>query len=961
MSSGAAEPVESKKEVAGLEGGGTVAEDSGDLKQIYNNAVNGLQDAPPKLDGSWRNTDSNRSLGKLVERVAQQCYYDLSDTLNKMSDLGTGDAGGSAPNAGPEDTSVVSVAKKRLLMEFAQQQRDRFIKTLVLMDWSKNADDMAKLIDLKVWFDKQRWAAPMALTSIIQLQHKMEAFQVPQPNIEGAMEVMVMGEVQGWPDLGYIPKKPLTAKQLLQTMKEMNVNLMGRLTLEEKIPPCMEDWYVANGRATFRVLDEFEVEISVADYDNSSPLYFVDARFLFSPCPSLRNEHIRAHVESRTNYELGIKGLQGGYEFLHHFVLMHKINTLRYQTIQLVTQNRWFSSLQLQQMRNSLIVQYWADVPGRKNWVEFGISSGRKGPSWKPRTSEIQVRWFREGKQVDDALDFDFVKLSMERCMNIVVEKHCRLRLDAIRDSIRARSTAIKVLKVEVEVDAVNEVYKLELKMDAMPSPLCVQLEPITGRFFITPPLPFVTECEKRLNTDANIDIAHWLMFVSLRSVTEHVKQLAKQLPWRQMQPRAVMGVPPDTQVRLVYHPSDWDENRVLVLSVGPSGERWWIGALGGEEEVVVRQKIDNLLQLATAQPISYLDVLKHVEQCAQKMVLDKKEMQPPGATKAVPSVLDGSLLPLQETPDLNQPSANFTALYMPGETKAWITRITNFGIQRDPDAANQADQGKVVVHARLNAPKNTLKFLRKHENRVEDPKIRINPISGLAMKLVFRHGTPYMDLLTTRLANVKSLDQRLHTLHQFHLPCDHAWLDSMSFQYDAAGPLRCQLQYDENGSPPANLILEPKGSANPHNRIKTFLQTRLQSTRKGAFYNFIRTLIFTLPLLRTLDRLENSSPKARVFPRSSTRYAISYHDLKIAFEITVGMRPQSQKPMWLITIQPNSSSPQQLMKNLRENLFLPTSNGPWTVVDGTMYVDEEIISAALERIHDFVKGGVQA
>ena len=66
-----------------------------------------------------------------MERMAGQCYFDLNNILTAMSEVPTEpqqqQANGIVPHTG-QDTSEGSQTKKRMLLEFANSQRDRFIK-----------------------------------------------------------------------------------------------------------------------------------------------------------------------------------------------------------------------------------------------------------------------------------------------------------------------------------------------------------------------------------------------------------------------------------------------------------------------------------------------------------------------------------------------------------------------------------------------------------------------------------------------------------------------------------------------------------------------------------------------------------------------------------------------------------------------------------------------------------------
>src|SRR5947208_17018025 len=58
-------------------------------------------------------------------------------------------------NSNGANSSPVNIQKKMKLLSFAKHRREQFIKVLVLTQWSRQAVDVGKVIDLKVWLDGQ--------------------------------------------------------------------------------------------------------------------------------------------------------------------------------------------------------------------------------------------------------------------------------------------------------------------------------------------------------------------------------------------------------------------------------------------------------------------------------------------------------------------------------------------------------------------------------------------------------------------------------------------------------------------------------------------------------------------------------------------------------------------------------------------------------------------------------------
>ncbi|KAK4549227.1 hypothetical protein LTR36_007685 [Oleoguttula mirabilis] len=952
---------------------------------------------PPPLDQSWRETPANKSLGKLMDRVAQQCYHDLNETLTKMAEAGaesdTHQANGILAQ-GQQDTSETSVAKKRLLLNFASEQRDRFTKTLVLTDWAKNEKDMARLIDIKVWQEMQRWAYTNAATAIGETKLKMIDFKVPAPNIEGAMELLATGKASWIPDLGYIPPKRLTAKQLLKTLKGMNVTLATRLNLHEELPPYMQDFTIADGRATFSVPSEFEVDLSVADEEPASQFYLIDVRFLFSPSSNMLHDELRGHMEARTNQVLESGGLQGCYDFLHNFVLTHKINTLRNQAQDLIRYGKWFECIKVEPMRRSLVVQYWVGMPGPKNWFEIGIASGKqKAGSRKKPTPTVMVRWFRKGREVvDEQLAFDWKKLDLEACLMQVIAKHSLGKLAAAKDGLRVLAPESKVLKTDLtKSNMAPEECILTLGLPSMRSPLVVRLEPVTGQMSITPPSAATLNSERVLNSDPNVEVPRVLASLACQAVQEPVRKQAELLGWQEVQNlvsvRAKLGA--DVLQRSVFQPPGWGQQWALAVSFSLNGEKWWIVQVKDnkpddrsnrtlKEITSVRQLMvtdaspDS--QLATLSAYSRASLLR-IERLAVAEVSytvlagQLRTLRIPHQIEKLDALTEG---------DASAPGPNstlsatvfvrFSPLMRDKSDKAWkpwaadSLRLTHHGIE---DADFQPGElGSVRYDLRLSVDSEKMKHLRKCLTRAHDRDIAINSTGGLAVRLRTPFGEPFVEQIRKRLRNLERLDGYVAVLQRLGFTCTFVSLAKLAFTYSTAPPLSAQLSFASDGSLPVRLQLEPADS-NPHLRVRMMLEQGLNGKNADDFSDFAHTLPLTLPLLQTFERLEDANVLKRSFAvrsRSATWYSIAYKAplLPCAFEVRARAKAEGGKTVvrWHLQETKSRSGDGGVREDFVAALkvFWQEKGEHWFGIGNGIVADSVGISAALSKLDEFVR-----
>ncbi|KAK1063898.1 mediator complex subunit [Friedmanniomyces endolithicus] len=961
-----------------------------------------IPDDPPRIEQPWRNEDSNKHLGKLMDRLAQQCYIDLNKTLTEMTAQDDAAAvvasrvnGLSAQ--GLLDTSEVSLRKKRVLMDFAHDQRDRFTKTLVLSDWSRNAEEMANIIDVRVWQETQRNAYTFAANAIAATKFKSVGFKVPAPNIDGAMEVLGTGKASWVPDMGYIPPKRLTAKQLLKTLKSMNVTLATRLNLHEELPPHMNDFSIADGRATFTVPGEFEVDLSVADEETTSPFYFIDFRFLFSPSSNALNQQIRAHLEFQTNRALASKSLQGCYDFLHNFVLTHKINALRSQGAELIREE-WFDCIKVENMRRNLVVQYWASMPGPKSWIEIGISSGKKrtAGTMKSRnaTPRLCVRWFRKGQEVtDEVLDFDWETLSLKKCLITVIGMHCFGKLSVARDGLHALATenaANEVLEVDLSSSEVvaPEDCALQLRLPSMKKPLSVRLEPVTGLFSISPATNATLNSERTLNSDPQVDVARLLASLSCAVVQERIRKQAELLGWQVVRipvsakPIFEHGVLQQT----IFSVPGWCQQWALAVSCGLGGERWWAVQLSeskpsepskavAKEAIATRElPIKNALgeKVVDASRATLLDIERLAVAEVSSTVLSQQSRSmriPHQIEKPAANVTDGT--------DTRQPSTGavylqFAALMRDVRDKSWeawatdSVRVSPGGIEDSGEEMNTDGKQALVRHdLRLNLAPGKMKQLQQLLSKSRDRDVAMNGHGGLAIRLRTPFGEPFVEHIRTRLRDLERLDRYVTALQKLHYSLTTVSMSKLSFAYSEIAPvLRAQLTFASNGTGPMRLKLEPADS-NPHQRIRVMLEQCLNGPQKEAFQLFAQLLIFTLPTLQALERIESAHGAHRTLiikVRGAAWYNLAYNAPLPACAFSIRLRPKRQGNKtishWHVEATKDQTDgvaiPEDLAKSLKA-LWQAKGKG-WVGVGSGAIADTTGIGAVLEALDELVR-----
>ena len=367
-----------------------------------------------------------------------------------------------------------------------------------------------------------------------------------------------------------------------------------RLNLHDTLPPQFKTYNIDSGRVTFTVADEFEIDLSIADEDPKSQFFFIDFRFLFWPsrcdAPSGR---IRDQIEGNVNDVLRREGLNGCYRFLHELVLTHKVNVLRRQAFDM-SRGKWHETIKLEMLRRTLIIQYWLGRAGKKSWIEVGLSSGKKrdaaGHVITHPSSEISLRWFPQGKRVEDIpITLHQDHLSMETLLKDVIALHTTRILTSVQRQLSESKPygdstlpGLSPQRVELRIDGADRTLKLQITSSTTAT---LQIEPITGRFALSPITPLTHRVEAELNSlrDPAVDAHGPLLNMRCLWIMDEIESRAaavRLVPWKTINIRKddlKKVFPRGTMYVSYFRRNGWRRDWAVAASIANSGEMWWM------------------------------------------------------------------------------------------------------------------------------------------------------------------------------------------------------------------------------------------------------------------------------------------------------------------------------------------------------------------------------------------------
>ncbi|RPB29099.1 MED14-domain-containing protein [Terfezia boudieri ATCC MYA-4762] len=781
-------------------------------------------------------------LSMLIGRMVQDSKNQLDELIRRLQDAREMD-------------------RRQQLMAHVTERRQQFIKLLVLTTWARKADEVSQVIDVKAWFDSIEGHFQHAMWESFSMRRDLTNAKVPNPDLKTAVEVLTTGRAPSIPSYNYIPPTPLTPAETLKAYRNINTVLSIRLNLHEALPLHFREYRIQDGRATFSVKDEFEVDLSIGNEDPESQLYIIDFRLTFQPTlESLPPGRFRNEIEYRCNELLRAQGLTGLYEFLHDFVMTHKITTLKKQAERL-KKGRWTDALHFHMHKRSLFIYYWTSRPEVRNWIEIGILRPRdKEPS------RLGVRWHRDGKEVKDVtVPINTKNVSAEDLIKTVTALHAKYNLITIKDML----TPLPIFPPEALtlVTSDTDSFQSHLTVRITPTRLVkIQIEPITGRFALSKPNATIATAEHAMNHAKPEDwgvMVQQIVRARFAVLQHEIMDRARSLGWEimkifNMDPQSVKQQLGSSVRYLTYmRRKGWNKNCMVVVAFSDSGESWWVTevqempkgyTLTHAERIpvsgnpdVTYQFLDNLELMACA-IISYYSI--------SRSLLAKGVQH---------SLREGSGHdPALRIPDL---LIRFDNL-IKHDWAVNFLKITFVGLSTNGNA-------RITVMGRAKEPMTQLQSANLQD---ADPDVRFHPQTGsFALRFVVPVGDTIVDEIVERLHRIERLIRFVKVIRKYNLACHHVSLGRIAFSYEKKAGATAEISFSGDQNMQLHL---PAGS--PHIRIKHFLEQQLNDSGLEVV---VMNLAVTAGILLALEEVEKDTPEGELFvlARSTQWFRMDY------------------------------------------------------------------------------------
>lgn len=756
--------------------------------------------------------------------------------------------------------------------------------------------------------------------------------------------------------------------------------------MHEKIPHSFRDFSIESGRAIFRVRDEFEVELSIADEDPQSQLYFIDFRFAFSPVPvEIPSGGTRGEIEGRTNDALKREGLSGCYEFLHDLVLTHKLSILRNQAFEMV-RGLWSEHLKMEAVHRSLVVQYWLNRPGGKNWVEIGIRRRRiQSPSRHSANQDfphIALRWFRSGKEITTVqFNLGLGELSLQRILKKVIAMHTNSIFEQVATQLKEglvySSRLLKLRHVASGSEPLNATLFVQLTTSKA---VKMVQEPVTGRFTLQPSSSLYSQLEKELNNLADPAGEISVRLANLRAIVslEEVDTRAQSDGWeglKSLNPgQETIGrlFPRNTLKIGFFRRKDWSRSWILAFTTGIMRDSWWVVELGdrraeieiGDQAGNPASRVGSNFKVAYRIPMtgfkslvvepSY-SALALVERVAVGMIsqyIDTHQLNVWKIPHKLVLASVNSFQPRSAVLHLRLTHNRGPAMLQPQTPTSlpWANEIVTVTFHGLDPTTNSAIH---TVTARLRAP---IPNMRTLTSKI-DYSIAFHPTSGeFAFRILTPVGESTIPVLLQRLSSIEHLIQFLAIIKRHNLSCSAVSLTHLEFVY-ASNPSTLKATIYFPLDLPMRISLD---TANPHLRVQDSLTSLLRSP--NGLHLVIKILTATLPLLRAFSAMETAytSDRLSILPRSAIWYQVRYENPR--GRIDYRLRQRRDGLMWFVKEVGateggfTSENADQRIKNIKKGAC-----GNWQWMGDEVVASTAEVEDLMRSINELYEAGKEA
>lgn len=436
-------------------------------------------------------------LNVILERVALDTFKKLKEYF-KFLESGTE----------PE------IVKKKQFLELLVMFRENFVRLYVLCKWSRNHDQISKLIDLFVWLRDQNQEITNSIMAFGAIKSSLISAKMPEPDLLTSLEVLLQGR-PNLPTYNFLPAETLSPQFVLKVLHNLKVELSIKMSLQNNLPKPFRNYEIKDGCVFFNVPNYFSCALSTLNDDR---FHLID----FKPGFALVGNEVKESTEKSDPKTLHTiqqysnsllnseKGLREFYELLYSYSLTTKIYLLHKQLISM-RMGLWRGHLTHNyNAESSLItITYWAQRKYAKpSTIQIGIF----------QDSKLGFKWFKDGvldeshglTLVDDSENINLLKLLtslIKHHVQCIISRLKQLLIGSVEDIEKAVSLSNNSEKIIFRVSQTKDVI--------------YSIDSLSGSCYFENPTNFMNRSAFKINTGNSLDFIEILKLKMLIQESE--------------------------------------------------------------------------------------------------------------------------------------------------------------------------------------------------------------------------------------------------------------------------------------------------------------------------------------------------------------------------------------------------------------------------------------------------------
>lgn len=436
-------------------------------------------------------------LNVILERVALDTFKRLKEYF-KFLESGTE----------PE------IVKKKHLLELLVMFRENFVRLYVLCKWSRNHEQISKLIDLFVWLRDQNQEITNNIMSFGAIKSSLISAKMPEPDLLTSLEVLLQGR-PNLPTYHFLPTKNLSPQFVLKVLRNLKVELSIKMSMQQNLPKAFQKFEIKDGCVFFNVSNYFSCSLSIL---NDNKFHLIDFKLGFALIsneikssvekPDPRTLHMIQHYSnSLLNTD---KGLEEFYDLLYNYSLTTKIYLLHKQLINM-RMGLWRGHLthNYNAEASLITITYWAQRKYAKpSTIQIGIFEN----------SKLGFRWFKDGI-LDEThhltLTDENENISLLKLLTSLIEYHVQSIISALK-----RSLIASVEDVEKAISLSGNGDKLIFRV-SQTKEIIYGIDSLSGSCYFENPTNFMNRSAFKINTGNSLDFIEILKLKMLIQESE--------------------------------------------------------------------------------------------------------------------------------------------------------------------------------------------------------------------------------------------------------------------------------------------------------------------------------------------------------------------------------------------------------------------------------------------------------